>query len=73
MASAVPIPMVQVPHLVGGTQAKATESAQAVGLDVQVEFVASNRPKGEVVAQSPAAFSMVEQGTTVVLQVSSGR
>ena len=73
VASAVPIPMVQVPHLVGGTQAKATESAQAVGLDVRVEVVASNRPKGEVVAQSPAAFSMVEQGTTVVLQVSSGR
>ena len=73
VVSAEPIPMVQVPHLVGGTQAKATESAQAVGLDVRVEFVASSRPKGEVVAQSPAAFSMVEQGTTVVLQVSSGR
>lgn len=73
VASAVPIPMVQVPNLVGGTQAKATESAQAVGLDVRVEFVASNRPKGEVVAQSPAAFSQVQQGTTVVLQVSSGR
>jgi len=73
VASAVPIPMVQVPNLVGGTQAKATESAQAVGLDVRVEVVASNRPKGEVVAQSPAAFSQVQQGTTVVLQVSSGR
>ena len=73
VVSAEPIPMVQVPHLVGGTQAKATESAQAVGLGVRVEFVASNRPKGEVVAQSPAAFSLVQQGTTVVLQVSSGR
>ena len=73
VVSAEPIPMVQVPHLVGGTQAKATESAQAVGLDVRVEFVASNRPKGEVVAQSPGAFSLVQQGTTVVLQVSSGR
>ena len=73
VVSAVPIPMVQIPNLVGGTQAKAIESAQAAGLDVQVVSVASNRPKGEVVAQSPAAFSRVQQGTTVVLQVSSGR
>ena len=42
------------------------------GLDANVAQVASSKPKGTVVAQSPAAGTKVDQGTAVRLNVSKG-
>lgn len=72
-ASAQPIPLIEVPSLVGQTQALATRSAQAVGLDVQVELVPATAPRGQVVAQDPQAHTQVAPGSTIVLRVSTGK
>jgi uncharacterized membrane protein len=71
--SAQPIQSVEVPALVGMARATATDTAQAIGLVVDVRTVRSASPAGVVVAQSPAPFTQVPAGTRVLLRVSIGQ
>lgn len=63
---------VVVPDVVGREMQVAQRRLKASGLDVDVEFVHSNEPVDQVVAQSPRGRSRVESGSTVTLKVSRG-
>ena len=63
---------VEVPPLVGQTLNAARQQLSAVGLDFSSSQVSSDRPKGEVIRQSPNAGTEVEPGSSVTLTVSSG-
>ena len=65
--------LVQIPNLVGSTQADATAQLKALGFDVLVTKQASaDVPEGQVIATRPNAGGKVPTGTTIELQVSSG-
>jgi serine/threonine-protein kinase len=63
---------VTVPPVVGETAAQATSELQAAGFKVQTTNVASSRPKGTVVAQTPRGGDAAPKGSTVKLDVSQG-
>ncbi|WP_017586261.1 PASTA domain-containing protein [Nocardiopsis ganjiahuensis] len=64
---------VTVPDLVGSTEEEAVGALDELGLESAVEEVEdSARPAGEVDHHSPGAGSVVEEGTLVVLGVSTG-
>ena len=65
----VGLPQVQVPDVVGRTQAEATSLLQQAGLKVQVSEFFGER----VLRQSPAAGQTVEIGTPVTILVSFGQ
>jgi serine/threonine-protein kinase len=61
---------VEVPRVIGETEADATSMLQGAGFNVLVVEVDSSAPNdGLVVAQDPAAFSDVEPGSTVRIDV----
>jgi eukaryotic-like serine/threonine-protein kinase len=64
---------VEVPSVVGLTQSSAQNALEARGLGVSVAEEESDKPKGEVLRQSPTGGSSVEEGSTVTLTVSKGR
>ncbi|MGI9188160.1 MAG: Stk1 family PASTA domain-containing Ser/Thr kinase [Gaiellales bacterium] len=65
--------LVQIPSLVGSTQADATAQLKALGLAVLITKQASaDVPEGQVIAMRPNAGGKVPTGTTVELQISSG-
>jgi serine/threonine-protein kinase len=64
---------VQVPQVVGLTQSSAEKALEARGLTVSIVEKESDKPKGEVIAQLPAAGSQIDEGSTVSLTVSKGR
>ena len=64
---------VDVPSVVGLTQSSAQNALEARGLGVSVAEEESDKPKGEVLRQSPPGGSSVDEGTTVTLTVSKGR
>jgi beta-lactam-binding protein with PASTA domain len=64
---------VQVPQVVGLTQSSAEKALESRGLTVSITEKESDKPKGEVVAQTPPAASEVDEGSTVELTVSKGR
>jgi len=66
------VEQVKVPPLVGQTLNAAKQQLKAVGLDFSSSEESSNRPKGEVLTQSPDAGTSVDPGSTVTLTVSSG-
>lgn len=66
------VEQVKVPALVGQTLNAAKQQLSAVGLDFSSSEESSDRPKGEVLTQSPNAGTSVEPGSTVTLTVSSG-
>ncbi len=67
-------PPVSVPNVVGLTQAAATASINSAGLVVGTVTTASSNtvPAGEVISEKPVAGTLVTQGSSVNLAVSSG-
>ena len=63
---------VAVPPVVGLTSEAARQQLSARGLEISVTEEASDRPVGEVTAQSPDAGTRVDPGSTVEVTVSSG-
>jgi beta-lactam-binding protein with PASTA domain len=63
---------VTVPVVTGEPVAQATSELKAAGLKVSTTNVASDQPKGTVLAQSPAGGAAAAKGATVQLKVSSG-
>jgi serine/threonine-protein kinase len=63
---------VTVPAVVGETASTAAAELQAAGLKAQTNDVASDQPKGAVVAQNPRGGEAVARGATVSLDVSRG-
>jgi len=65
-------PQGPVPSVVGMTKDEAIERLEGAKFSVRVERVDSFAPKGEVVAQDPAAGTVTILGTRVTIQVSTG-
>jgi eukaryotic-like serine/threonine-protein kinase len=64
---------VAVPDLRGNAQADATNKLQQLQLTAQVSNAASlDAEKGDVVAQSPAAGTLLNSGATVAIVIGSG-
>jgi penicillin-binding protein 1A len=64
---------VDVPDLIGATQAEAEAALKQAGFKVTVlQDSGSSQPKGTIVDQTPTAGSKLLQGETVTLVVSSG-
>jgi serine/threonine-protein kinase len=63
---------IDVPSLIGLTEAEARGQLEQRQLVAAVEQVESNEPAGRVVGQSPAANSGAAPGDTVTIQVSEG-
>jgi serine/threonine-protein kinase len=69
-SSAIPV---QVPNLDGLTVEQATATLQDYALKIGAQTPAiSDRPKGTITAQQPAAGDSIEQGQSVNVTVSSG-
>jgi beta-lactam-binding protein with PASTA domain len=64
--------VVAVPNVVGNSATAATAELRAQGLAVGTSSVASSKPRGTVLSQSPAAGAKVAKGSTVVIRVSRG-
>jgi len=63
---------VSVPAVVGQTLNAAEQQLSAVGLEASSTEQDSDRPKGEVISQTPNAGTAVDPGSTVSLVVSRG-
>ena len=63
---------VNVPPVVGAQLDAAKQRLSAKGLEFSSSETSSNRPKGEVLTQSPDAGTKVDPGSTVDLTVSAG-
>jgi beta-lactam-binding protein with PASTA domain len=61
-----------VPDVTGLPLADAQQKLEASGFKVEIQRVASSRPKGIVLSQDPVAGVTAASGTTVKLTVSSG-
>ncbi|WP_055701374.1 Stk1 family PASTA domain-containing Ser/Thr kinase [Streptomyces silaceus] len=66
--------MTKTPDFVGETYERAKESAENVGLKLEIgkREPCAKYPKGEVCSQDPAADSEIKKGETVTVTVSSG-
>ena len=65
--------LVEIPDLIGQTQADATAALKQVGLAVLITKQASaDIPAGQVIAMRPNAGGKVPTGTTIELQISAG-
>ena len=65
-------PKTKVPDVVGEQVDRALSDLQDANLKGRTVQVASNKPQGEVVLQTPSAGASVTEGTKVTLQVSKG-
>jgi serine/threonine-protein kinase len=68
-------PQVKVPDLSGLDQTQATAALQAVGLLLGTPVATTTSdtvPVGDVVSQTPAAFTPVPKGTAVTITISTG-
>ena len=63
---------VQVPNVVGLQQNVAQRRLNRAGLAVRVQYIASSKPSGQVVDQSPAAGTSVKKGSRAQISVSLG-
>jgi beta-lactam-binding protein with PASTA domain len=63
---------VSVPKVVGLQQTVAQRRLHSAGLGSRVKYVSSQKPSGQVVAQSPTAGTTVRKGSTVQISVSLG-
>jgi beta-lactam-binding protein with PASTA domain len=69
VAKAAPEP---IPGLVGKDQAAAVAALRAAGYEVSTATVPSDAPKGQVVAQSPAAGTNAKPRSSVRINISDG-
>jgi len=67
-----PPAQVTVPDVIGDDEATATTAIEAEGLVVSAQTKCSAVMAGDVFAQSPIGGTMVDAGSTVTIQVSSG-
>jgi serine/threonine-protein kinase len=65
-------PEVEIPGVIGQTRDTAVAELTQVGLNAQVVEVNSDKEEGTVTAQSPAAGTVVVEGTRVRINVSVG-
>ncbi len=65
-------PKTDVPSVVGEPLDKALSDLQDAKLKGKVTQIASDKPQGQVISQSPTAGASVKQGSQVKLQVSKG-
>jgi serine/threonine-protein kinase len=63
---------VQAPNVVGLQQNVAQRRLNRAGLAVRVQYLASSKPSGQVVDQSPTAGTSVKKGSRVQISVSLG-
>ncbi|HEX6491608.1 MAG TPA: PASTA domain-containing protein [Gaiellaceae bacterium] len=63
---------VTVPNVVGQQQAAAQRRLHAAGLGARVLYVASSKPSGIVVSETPSAGSTLPSGSKVTIRVSVG-
>ena len=63
---------VQVPNVVGLQQNVAQRRLNRAGLAVRVQYIASSKPSGQVVDQSPITGTSVKKGSRVQITVSLG-
>lgn len=61
---------VTLPDVIGLTQSEATTRAQAIGASVSIVYAKSDATHGIVVAEQPAAGSVIARGATLRLTVS---
>src|ERR1044071_2945643 len=65
--------LVDVPDVVGDSEASATTALQSAGFTVRVVRVSSETvPVGDVVSQSPAAGEDAPEGSQVTIRISRG-
>lgn len=69
----LPEAQVDVPSLVGRSASSAVVAVRDLGLEARVRPVTSSERPGTVVGQSPAAGTVVDEGTTVQLEVAKAR
>ena len=67
-----PATRVTVPDVVGKTQAAAKQQLANAGFKADVKEVPSQKPKGTVVAQFPAAGQTAKRGASIRINVSAG-
>ncbi len=63
---------IEVPNLIGLSEAEAGSQLTEAGLEARVFRVPSNEPQGEVIAQNPEAGAELERGSSVRINVSRG-
>jgi serine/threonine-protein kinase len=63
---------VRVPNVIGISDAAAKVKLNRAELEIDIEQVVSNKPKGIVISQNPTFGSRVKEGTVVSVSVSSG-
>lgn len=63
---------IEVPNVVGLSDAQAFTRLQAVGLKGRAVPLASSQPKGRVLKQTPPGGTEIKKGSTVALSVSNG-
>ncbi|MBM3694705.1 MAG: PASTA domain-containing protein [Actinobacteria bacterium] len=66
-------PREEVPDVIGMELEEALEELYAAGFEVEWEYVNSDEPKDDVVAQNPEHPTRHKQGLVVEIEVSSGR
>ncbi len=76
-AAASPTPsaapeLVEVPRLLGDTQAVAVAKLDAAGLSYRFDYRPDNAPRDTVIATDPSAGARVQRLTTIVLVISLG-
>jgi eukaryotic-like serine/threonine-protein kinase len=74
-ASSIPPPPPgtrSVPDVIGEPQDRAQQELQAAGFEAGVVYVASGRPAGTIVSQSPAGGTAARKGTRVQIKASLG-
>ena len=71
-ASPSPPSSVDIPDVVGSTQAEAVQTLGEAGFVVVIAQEASPTPAGEVVSQSPTGGVIAKSGSTVTISVSTG-
>jgi hypothetical protein len=65
--------LVEIPRVVGDSQATATAKLDAAGLSYRLDFRQSSAPRDTVIATTPEAGTQVPRLTTVVLVISLGQ
>ncbi len=63
---------VKVPSVVGAQSSAAAARLHAEGLEVEIDTVVSDKPRGIVIRQDPVAGTRIDEGATVSLAVSGG-
>ncbi|MBA2742383.1 MAG: PASTA domain-containing protein, partial [Actinobacteria bacterium] len=64
---------IAVPNVIGETASAATREIEGAGLLVEIARIASSKPNGTVIRQSPKGGSEVAEGSVVSLQVAKPR